>query len=141
MPDAAAKVVLDTHVWLWVVLGSETLSRGAQNAILKAAREGRLILPAIALWEVAMLAERGRITPAMPLTLWMDEALRRSGIALAALSPAIAIDSVRLPGTFHRDPADRLIVATARALGGLLVTRDDRILRYGRTGHVGVLAA
>jgi predicted nucleic acid-binding protein len=62
-------------------------------------------------------------------------------VRLAPLSPAIAVESTRLPGDFHRDPADRFIVATARELGATLVTRDERILRYGAEGFVQVLDA
>ena len=72
---------------------------------------------------------------------WVDDALRQPGVALAPLNPAVAIASTRLPGAMHGDPADRLIVATARHLDALLITADDGLLAYGGTGHVAVLKA
>ncbi len=97
-------LVLDTHVWIWLVAGDPTLSAGARDAIEAAAADGSVLVPAISVWEVA-------------------------------------VESCRLPGPFHHDPADRMIVATARIAGATLVTGDKRILDYGARGHVAVFGA
>ena len=88
-----------------------------------------------------MLEARGRITLAKPCSEWVDDALAAPGFGLAPLTPDVAVESVRLPGPFHDDPADRMIVATARLAGAQLVTRDKRILDYGARGHVAVVPA
>ncbi len=134
-------IVLDTHAWIWVVAGDPALSGEARSAIEKAAAAGAVLVPAIAVWELAMLEARGRITLAKPCPEWVDDALAAPGFGLAPLTPDVAVESVRLPGPFHDDPADRMIVATARLAGARLVTRDQRILDYGARGHVAVMRA
>lgn len=134
-------IVLDTHAWIWVVAGDRTLSGEARSAIETAAAAGAVLVPAIVVWELAMLEARGRITLAKPCPEWVDDALAAPGFALAPLSPDVAVESVRLPQPFHDDPADRLIVATARVAGAALVTRDRRILDYGARGHLRVIRA
>ena len=88
-----------------------------------------------------MLVARNRLTFARDVQTWQGEALSRPGIALASLLPAVAVDSVLLPGIIHGDPADRIIVATARHLRATLITADAKLLTYGRSGHVAVLDA
>ncbi len=134
-------LVLDTHVWIWLVIGDATLSADAREAIERAARTGSVLVPAISVWEVAMLESRGRIVLAAPLVQWVRAALAAPGLGLAPLEPEIAVESCRLPPPFHDDPADRMIVATARVAGATLLTRDRRILDYGGRGHVAVRRA
>lgn len=135
-------LLLDTHCWLWAQLGlTEHLSRPAVDAIREAESAGRLRVSVISTWEVAMLEKRGRIALPMNIRTWIDEALGKPGISVAPLTPDIAVESVHLPGDLHGDPADRLLVATARVLGATLLTKDTRILRYGRQRHVRALAA
>lgn len=134
-------VLLDTHVLVWLLNGDRTLARSAVATIEQAARESTVFVAAITPWEVAMLVAKGRLTLTLDVQEWIDAALRQPGVALAPLDPAIAVASTRLPGTLHGDPADRLIVATARRLGALLITADDRLLTYGAAGHVAVLDA
>lgn len=91
---------------------------------------------AITCWEIALLVEKGRLRLARDVTTWLDGALSLPGVRLMAIDPPIAVASVRLPGNFHSDPADRLIVATARHYGVPLVTADRAILAYAQEGHV-----
>ncbi len=88
-----------------------------------------------------MLAANRRIELAQEVRAWARRALAFPGLRLTGLSPAIAIESTLLPGALHRDPADRLLVATARVTGASLVTCDERILDYAEQGHVGVVDA
>jgi len=139
-------LVLDTHVWIWLVTDAPELDAAVAVTIGDAARTGSVLVPAIAAWEVAMLARRGRIALAEPAALWVTRALAAPGLALAPLTPEIAVESCNLPdaadsGAVLADPADRMIVATARIMDGRIVTRDRRILAYGAAGHVAVLAA
>ena len=122
-------IVLDTHAWIWWVDGDERLTLAQRDVI--AAEEGSLIgVSAISCWEVAKLVELGRLALSCSLEEWLDQALSYPGVQLIALTPEIAIESTRLPGDFHRDPADQIIVATARVYGCSLVTSDEKILKY-----------
>lgn len=133
-------LTLDTHTWYWLATGSKSLSLPARNIIDKASSDGLILIPAICLWEICMLIEKGRINVHLPPAEWLNNALSGPGLALTALTPEIAVESCNLPGSFHQDPADRLIVATARVHSATLITRDAQILKYGRQGHVKTLS-
>ena len=90
----------------------------------------------ISCWEVAKLVEKGRLTLQQPVGEWIATALTRPHITLLSLTPEIAVDATQLPTGFHSDPADQLIVATARILGIPLLTADAKILNYA---HVSLL--
>ncbi len=141
MPSPARALLLDTHVWLWLVNGDPVLGADALAAIERAAAAGSVLISAISVWEVAMIEAKGRVVLAKPCGQWVSEALSAPGLSLAPLTPEIAVESCQLPGAFHEDPADRLIVATARIADATLVTKDERIFAYGAAGHVSVLAA
>jgi PIN domain nuclease of toxin-antitoxin system len=123
-------LLLDTHVWIWLMEGSLELNRKQQKIINEAAQHSVVGIAAISVWETAMLVEKGRIKLEKPVLAWVQEALALPGIELKALSPEIAVESTQLPNGFHGDPADRLIVATARMHRLILLTRDQRILDY-----------
>jgi PIN domain nuclease of toxin-antitoxin system len=134
-------LLLDTHVWLWLVAGSPDLSTEARHSIDGAAAAGTLRIAAISLWEIALLASRGRIVLGKSISLWLEEALADPGPAIDPLSPQIAIESYALPDVFRRDSADRMIVATARVTSAVLMTRDQQILDYAARGHLNAIAA
>lgn len=140
MPDPRP-LVLDTHVWVWLSFGDKALGDDARRLISHVSRDGDLLVAAISVWEVAMLESKGRLELFMPPLQWAAAALAGPGISLAPLTPEIAVEACHLPGEFHKDPVDRMIVATARVRGARLVTRDQRILAYGRTGNVNVVSA
>lgn len=122
-------IVLDTHIWVWWVHGDEHLTQTQIEVI--AAHEAEVIgVSVISCWEIAKLVEYGRLELPCPLEEWFEQALSYPGIHLLPLTPEIAIESTRLPGEFHRDPVDQIIVATARVYNCPLVTSDERILNY-----------
>ena len=141
MPDPLAPLtVLDTHVWIWMVEGNRAeLAAPAIEAIERAAKAGAVRVSAISVWEVAMLETKGRISLSRPVDDWVDAALHVPGLRLLPLSPEIAIESTRLPGEPSGDPADRILIASARHLGGQLATRDREILDYSEGGQLKVL--
>jgi PIN domain nuclease of toxin-antitoxin system len=141
MPERPAPLtVLDTHVWIWVVEGDRgALAPSAIEAIARAANEGAVRVSAISVWEVAMLEAKGRISLSRPVDDWVRSALGAPGVRLLPLSPEIAIESTRLPGTSQGDPADRILIASARILGGQLATCDRTILKYSKGGGLNVL--
>lgn len=134
-------ILLDTHALMWLLEGNERLGIEARRGIAEAAGEGAVCVSAITPWEISLLARKGRINLGRDTRSWIDTALALPGIMLVPIEPRIAIDSNDLPGSFHSDPADRLLVATARFLGIPLLTSDRAILRYGAQGHVGVVDA
>ena len=135
-------LLLDTHCWVWMQFGMHRLfSSGGLIALRESAAEARLLLSVISVWEVALLESKGRIQLWMDCDAWVRQALATPGLSVAALTPEIAIASTRLPGGLHGDPADRLIIATARAHGATLMTKDTKILAYGRAGHASVMRA
>ena len=134
-------LLLDTHIWIWLVEGHRSLRANARDAIRNAASAGGLRIAAITLWEVALLSSRGRIVTESPIRDWLERALAVSGAVVEPLDPEVAIESWALPGQFHRDPADRMIAATARVTGAAVMTRDRRILDYAKQGHVSAISA
>jgi len=114
----------------------EAFSNRCLKAIESAAYEGRLHVSPMTVWEIGMLVAKKRIRLGMDCLVWVQNALAVPGTHLCPLSPEIAVDSTRLPGNFHGDPADRLLVATARIMRLTLVTQDEKILRYGEKGFV-----
>lgn len=135
-----SRVVLDTHVVVWLVNG-DPLSQEALAAIDSAADTNDVLISAITLWEIGMLVAKNRLVFTSDVQEWVDRVLALRGVTLAPLDPAIAIASTRLPGEVHGDPADRIIIATARGLQATLITADATILAYGAAGYVDILNA
>jgi PIN domain nuclease of toxin-antitoxin system len=105
----------------------------------EAAAASALLLSAISVWEVALLDAKGRIELYSPIDDWVANALSTPGLSLVPLTPRIAIDSNRLPGSFHGDPVDRIIMATARQQGARLLTRDHDTRKFARKLGIEVL--
>ena len=137
------RLIRDTRVWLRLASGTpEELEPDTRKILERASASNPLLVSIICVWEVALLESRKRLRLPMPVNEWVERALDRPDIRLIGLAHATTvIDSCRLPGDFHTDPADRLLVATARRENAVLVTHDRKILDYGTTGHVRVLAA
>lgn len=135
------RLLLDTHVWLWLSLGTPNKIPPAALEVLEEAGKSRgLLVSIVSVWELALLAARGRIVLPLPIRDWVALAFRRPEMKLVGLTrPNTAIDSVFLPGEIHGDPADRLLIATARRRRTVLATRDEKIITYGQEGHVEVL--
>lgn len=133
-------VVLDTHVLVWLLAGDERIRPVVRQAVENASFAGGVHVCAISLWEVAMLVAKERLTLLRDVGDWIDDVVAHPGLTVVPLAPEIAVASTRLPGEIHRDPADRIIVATARTLGARLVTADRALLEYGSAGHVATLA-
>jgi PIN domain nuclease of toxin-antitoxin system len=122
-------IILDTHTWIWWVLDENKLTP-SQRTIIQENETDLIGVSAISLWEVAKSVELGKLELPRSLEEWFSEALNYPGIRIIELTPEIAIESTQLPGDFHRDPADQIIVATARKHNCPLITLDDKILNY-----------
>lgn len=128
-------ILLDTHAWWWALSEPEHLSGLARQQI-EQTPVGQRCIASISLWEFAMMAQRGRIQLTISAQEWLDYALQNARTKVLPLSAEIAVDSCNLPGEFHKDPADRLIVATARFHNIPLVTKDQKIRDYKHVATV-----
>jgi PIN domain nuclease of toxin-antitoxin system len=127
-------LLLDTHILLWLDNGDRRLSEPSRRAIERARGEGgRIFFSAVSVWEIAMLVEKGAIELAVPVKRWVERVLDQSGVEAVPLGHAAASRAYTLHHLEHRDPADRLLIATAIGLECPLVTYDDRIRRFART--------
>ena len=122
-------ILLDTHIWFFYINeGPEKLSDAAQQAIRQ---NDMLGVSIISCWEIAMLVAKQRLKFSIDVQDWIGQALKYKGVKLLELTPEIAVLSTRLPGTFHKDPADRMIAATCLKLGAPLLTLDQGIKAWG----------
>jgi PIN domain nuclease of toxin-antitoxin system len=124
------KYVLDTHAWFWSLTDPDQLPSKVRS-VLENPRNAPFGLAAISLWELAKLVEKRRITLTIPLSEWISRALDPALIEVLPLTPQVAVDSTTLPGNFHSDPADELIIATTRLHDATLITADRKIHGYG----------
>ena len=130
-------LLLDTHIWYWYVQADAArFSRRIQPLIERAALRDEVAVSVISVWEIAQLEAANRIDLEMDVRAWAARALTFPGLRLTTLPPSVAIESARLPGEIHRDPADRILIATARLSAMSIVTSDERILNYATQGHV-----
>ena len=124
-------IVIDTHILVWWVNGDKCLSNTVASAIKKAINsDNEVIVSAISAWEITMLIQKGRLVLSMDIENWLDEVAHIDGVRFVPVDNEIALKSALLPGNFHKDPADRMIVATARKLAMPLATADEKILAY-----------
>ena len=132
-----AVVLLDTCAAIWIG-NRESIAPNALQVIRAAAETAGILVSAVTGWEIGLATTKPRnplvLLPTAPI--WLADLLARPGFRTMPLEPEVALSAAHLPGGFHRDPADRLLIATARKLGAPLVTRDRRILDYAAQGHV-----
>ncbi len=123
-------IVLDTYVLLWWINGSKKISAPASKLIEKAKITNSIYISSISTWEIAMLIKYNRIVISIPLAEWIKKIEKLPFVHFIDIDNDIAEQSVNLPGKFHKDPADRIIIATARHLNMPLLTKDEKILSY-----------
>jgi len=127
------RLLLDTHIALWLDSGDDRL-RASTRALIDGCWQngGAILLSAITVWEIALLVDTGRIDLDVPVAAWIERFLDFPGIEAVPLGHQAASRSYRLHHLEHRDPADRLLIATAIELACPLVTYDERIVRFGK---------
>lgn len=124
-------IAIDTHVLVWLATGTrQMISKKAMKRITEELDRGEIWVSAISAWEIAMLVERERLILSLDVETWLGKVSEIDAIRFQPVNNKIAIESVRLPGEFHKDPADRIIVATARTMGLVLITADEKIQAY-----------
>jgi PIN domain nuclease of toxin-antitoxin system len=128
-------VLLDTHVFVWHMEGSKKIGKRTQAAVEEAAESDAALVSAITPWEIALLVSKGRLKLGTDVMDWLRDAMANPGLHVAPLEPEIAVASTRLPFDIHADPADRILVATARHLGATFVTADKALLDLAKNGY------
>ncbi|MGH7737944.1 MAG: type II toxin-antitoxin system VapC family toxin [Candidatus Tyrphobacter sp.] len=128
-------ILLDTCAAVWMASAQPTFLKRAQSAIVGAAAKGELFISSISAWEIATLARRDRLVLRVSPTAFVNQLFAHPSIAEVPVDKEIALLAGSLPGEFHGDPADRLIVATAISHGMQLMTRDRRILAYAKQSN------
>jgi PIN domain nuclease of toxin-antitoxin system len=129
-PGTPMATLLDTHVWLWWVTADKRLSHRAATAIRRGKSSHDLWISMISVWEVAKKVEKAQLSLDRPLDQWLDQAIAPQGLGVWEITRPILVESCALPQPFHGDPADQIIVATARVHGAAIITRDERIRDY-----------
>lgn len=122
-------IILDTHIWIWWSGENSELTEEYENFIRSTRTDG-IGVCSISCWEIALLHAKRRLDLSEPVLRWLEISLSLPNIILLPLSARIAVESNNLPGEFHKDPADRIIVATARVYDCPLITYDSKILEY-----------
>jgi PIN domain nuclease of toxin-antitoxin system len=123
------KYLLDTNIWIWMVESHQSIPLKLMSTILKP-ENYPFHISAISVWEVAKKVSIGKLTLSIPIRDWLVQATRKPFIEIIPLSVDIALESTILPGIFHKDPADQIIVASARHCNMMLLTADRRIISY-----------
>lgn len=133
-------ILLDTHIWIWFAESSYKFSKPIIQLIDHAINTNTIYVSDISLWEISMLASKEKIILNLPVQDWLETSIKKLKLTVIPISPHIAMESTALPGEFHKDPADRLIVATARCEKLHLITADQEILRYSKKHYVHTIA-
>lgn len=123
--------LLDTHVLIEWMEGARSFAPSHRRIVRRATPSEPLRLSDISMWEIATLHERGRIRLDLPLRDWLERAAADGRVERVGITPVIAAEMAAMPITMRWDPADRIIVATARVLGATLLTLDTRIIEAG----------
>jgi PIN domain nuclease of toxin-antitoxin system len=131
-------VLLDTCAMIFIATG-RAMTPGAWQEVRAASLAGGILVSPVSAWEVGLLSARRRVPFRPDPKTWFQRFMAYPGVRLTALSPDIAIESSYLPQPLHSDPADRLLIATARALQIPIITRDSLILSYARAGFVAAI--
>jgi PIN domain nuclease of toxin-antitoxin system len=128
-------ILLDTCAVIWLGLG-QRMKPSSLELIADNAVDNQIFVSPFTAWELSLLSSRGRLNLGMDAANWLTDFLRRDGMALAPLPVSVLVAAHQLPGAPPNDPADRILIATARQFGHAIVTRDRRILDYGDAGLV-----
>jgi len=129
-------IVLDTQAWLWWVHDPSRLSRRAEAAIEKAEKADGIRVSVISVWEIAIKTDLGKLELPQEINEWFRQASSYPNLVVEPVSAVDAIASTQLPGKFHKDPADRIIIAMSRRYGVELVTSDKLIRAYPHVSTV-----
>jgi PIN domain nuclease of toxin-antitoxin system len=133
------KILLDTHILIWSLLEPERLSSVVKDTITSAQNTDNLYITSITLWEIAMLIKKQRISVFQRTADFLNSITQIEGLSIVNINANISAESVALPGEFDGDPADCLIIASARESASTLITRDQKIISWAKQGYLKVI--
>jgi len=135
-------LLLDTQTLVWFSSGDRKLGEAARQHVLEAGSRAELAVSPISFWEIGMLVSKGKLRLPVSASAWTAEICGSDNSPqIAELTPEIAASAGQLPWDVHGDPADRIIIATARALAAPILTSDGKMLDYARAGHIQAIDA
>ncbi|HEY9871565.1 MAG TPA: type II toxin-antitoxin system VapC family toxin [Candidatus Obscuribacterales bacterium] len=140
VPPEITTLLLDTHIAVWLASGSSRLKSSTLALVEDCFHRGTLCLSPISAWEIGLLVSKGKLELGQPPLVWFEGFVQKFCPQIIDISPEIAISSSNLPGTFHGDPADRILVATAIACSTAILTADNNMAAYGQQGFVRIVA-
>lgn len=132
-------MLLDTCAAIWLMNG-DFMTPESREAIASAQASGQVAVSPISAWEIGTLVSRGRLVLTLSPTAWFGALLSLPGVSLAPMNVEVLMSSAVLPGSPPRDPADRIIAATARAFGHVIITQDGELLPYAQARHIDAIA-
>lgn len=132
------KLLIDTHVWIWLMMGKPVFTPAFRKTLDQNPTREVILISPISIWEIGMLVEKKRLELEMDCLDWIERSLDNPRVKIATITPRIAIQSTRLPGAVHGDPADRILIATAHEEGAVFVTCDQKLLDYGKDQFIAV---
>ena len=136
MSTISEGLLLDTHTWLWMQDADPRIGRSVVRLIDHARAQMSVYVSAISVWEIGNLEQAGRVVLNAPIEEWLALGYGPGLLQLIEVESKIACASTRLPGNIHRDPADRILAATARLHNLTLMTNDRQLLAYAKQGHL-----
>jgi len=135
------KIILDTHILIWSLIKPEELKENIKHNIQEALDNNSLFISSITLWEISMLINKGRLNLYEPKFKFLNDIQSIKGLNIIEINAGIASESTDLPGGFTGDPADCLIIASARSISGTLITRDQQIISWAHKGFLKLINA
>ena len=136
MTNKHSKTIIDTHILIWCLIEKEKLTQNEVTSISQAQLDGSLLVSSISLWEIAMLVHKKKISVFARVVDFLEEIEKLPGIQIVQIDSKIASESIALTDNFHGDPADRMIVATAKVHSANLITRDKKIIQWAKNGEI-----
>ncbi len=134
-------LLMDTHAWLWFIEEHPRLSsKVILDKIRRASEQEVLILSIISIWEIGLLVQNRKLVLEESIFAWVSNGIEHSKVIVKSLTIDSALNSASLPGTFHKDPADRVILATAIELGATIMTADEKMIAYAKEINVPVIS-
>lgn len=135
------KIVLDTHILIWILLEPAKLSKSVISIITEAQENNNIFISSITLWEIAMLIHKKRINIYERIGDFLGSIVKIDGLNIIELNDRIAAESVILPNGFYGDPADCIIISSTREIRGTLITRDQKIITWAKEAHIKFIEA
>lgn len=131
------KLLLDTHVWIWLETNkTKEITSKFVDYFVECQKKSRILLSPISFWEIGMLVQKERLRLNIDCLEWVQQAINVENLRVVPITPQIAIESSRLPGSIHGDPADRLLLATTLNQKAVFATADEKLIAYCKLHHI-----